>query len=41
MKHVRSFKKMVILVMAFVMICGSVNVSAATTTYKSGSKTLK
>ena len=41
MKHVRSFKKLVILVMAFVMICGSVNVSAATTTYKSGSKTLK
>lgn len=40
MKHVKRFKKMVILVMAFVMICGSVNVSAATT-YKSGSKTLK
>lgn len=40
MKHVRSIKKMVILVMAFVMICGSMNVSAAIT-YKNGSKSVK
>lgn len=40
MKHLKSIKKMAIMVMAFVMICGSLNVSAATT-YKSGSRTLK
>ena len=40
MKQLKKVKKMVMLVMAFVMICGSVNVSAATT-YKSGNKTKK
>lgn len=38
MKHLKKLKKMVILMMAFVMIFGSVNVSAATV-YKSGGRT--
>lgn len=40
MKHLKKVKKMVMLVMAIVMICTTVNVSAATT-YKNGSKTVK
>lgn len=40
MKHLKKLKKMVILVMAFVMVFSTMNVSAATT-YKVNNKTLK